>query len=123
MAKVNLVDKRAKLSLWDAVKFQLITHCYLNRITMSDSELNCLTLLGIQGECELTDFCTLAAGENIFKTTQTVRNCLAKMETEGFIRKEGRSKKKIMINPDLKLQAQGNILLDFKFVYAEPKES
>ena len=122
MAKVNLVDKRAKLSLWDTVKFQLITHCYLNQITLSESELECLTLLGINGEYDLTEFCDIASNEKIFKTTQTVRNCLVKMEKSGFIKKEGRNKKKIMINPDLKLQTQGNILLDYKFMYVVPQE-
>lgn len=122
MAKVNLVDKRAKLDLWDTVKFQLIAHCYLNKITLSESELNCLTLLGIEGEYDLSDFCILAASKKIFKTTQTVRNCLVKMEKSDFIVKEGRNKKKIMLNPHLKVQAKGNIMLDFKFVHIAAEE-
>lgn len=117
MAKVNLVDKRARMDLWNIVKFQLITHCYLSNITLSESELDCLTLLCIKGEYDLTDFCTLASTQKIFKTTQTVRNCLVKMERSGFISKEGKNKKKIAINPDIKVQAEGNVLLDFKFVY------
>lgn len=123
MARVNLVDKRAKLDLWDIVKFQLIAHCYLTKIALSESELNCLTLLSIKGEFDLSDFCILAANKKIFKTTQTVRNCLVKMEKSGFIVKEGKNKKKIMINPILKIQAEGNILLDFKFVYVGTQES
>ena len=123
MAKVNLVDKRARMLLWDAVKFQLITHCYLNKIALSDSELNCLTLLAIRGQQDLTEFCTLTSTEKIFKTSQSVRNCLTKMEKEGFITKDGKNKKKIAIHPDLKVQAEGNILLDFKFVHVTPQES
>jgi hypothetical protein len=123
MAKINLVDKRARLSLWDTVKFQLITYCYLNKIALSESELDCLTLLSIKGEYDLTDFCNLVSAEKIFKTTQSVRNCLVKMEKTGFVAKEGKNKKKISINTDIKLQAQGNILLDFKFAYIASQES
>jgi hypothetical protein len=45
MALVNQVQKRVKMPKWDIVKFQILTHCYVNHITMSDSDLNCLTLL------------------------------------------------------------------------------
>lgn len=117
MPKVNLVDKRHKLDLWDIVKFQLLTHCYLNKVVMSEAELDCLTLLGILGEFDLSDFCTEASKKNIFKTTQSVRNSLTKMEKSGFIVKEGKNKKKISLNQQLKVQADGNICLDFKFVH------
>ena len=117
MPKVNLVDKRQKLNLWDIVKFQLLTHCYLNKIVMSEAELDCLTLLGVTGEYDLADFCVQASNKKIFKTTQSVRNCLTKIEKTSFIVKEGKNKKKISLNPELKIQADGNICLDFKFVY------
>jgi hypothetical protein len=39
------------------------------------------------------------------------------MEKSGFLVKEGKNKKKISLNPQLKVQADGNICLDFKFVY------
>ena len=34
-------------------------------------------------------------------------------------KKEGKNKKKIFINPDLKLHSHGNILLDYKFLSVE----
>jgi hypothetical protein len=123
MAKVNLVDKRARLDLWDTVKYQFMTHCYLNKIVMSDSELDCLTLLAIKGDYDLAEFCDLAANQKIFKTTQSVRNCIVKMDKASFIKKEGKNKKKIFINPDLKVQASGNIMLDYKFVHVGTQEA
>ena len=45
MALVNQVQKKVKMSKWDVVKFQILTHCYINKITMSESDLDCLTLL------------------------------------------------------------------------------
>ena len=119
MPQINLVEKRARLSRWDAVKFQLITHCYLKKVTLSDSEIDCVTLLAIKGEQEIQNFCEAAYNEKVFKSIQTVRNCLSKMEKIDFIKKEGKNKKKIWVNPDLKLTAQGNILLDIKFAHIE----
>ena len=56
------------------------------------------------GETELTNFCSMAADKKIFQSPQTVRNALNKAETKNLITKEGRSKKKISIHPDLKVR-------------------
>lgn len=122
MALVNQVDKRVKMARWDIIKFQLMTHCYLLKIQVSDADINCLTLLAIQGEQELTSFCNAAFSENIFLSAQTVRNCLRKLEIKNLIKKEGKNKKKIYLNPDVKVQTQGNILLDYKFLSIETNE-
>jgi hypothetical protein len=119
MATVNQVDKRVKLSRWSIVKYQLITHCYLAMITLSESDLDCLTFLAINGEQELTSFCNMAFNEKIFSSTQSVRNCLTKAEKKNLIKKEGKNKKKIYINPELNVHATGNILLDYKFLSIE----
>lgn len=123
MAEFKLVDKKAKLSLEEIVRFQLLTHCYLKGISLSDSEIKCLVLLSLKGEYDLTEFCDLASKNHIFKTTQTVRNCLVKMEKSGFIYKEGKNKKKIQIHPEMQLQTHGNILLNYKFAHVESEES
>lgn len=123
MAKVNVVDKKVSLSLEELIKFQLITHCYIESLPVSESDLNCLTLLGIMGETDLTDFCAAASSKKVFKTTQTVRNCIAKMEKSNLVLKVGKSKKKITINPDIKVQTEGNILLNYKLFHLEPQES
>ncbi len=116
MAIVNQVDKRVKMSTWDIVKYQLLTHCYLFKIPVSEADLNCLTYLAMEGEQELTSFCIKAHGKNIFSSTQSVRNCLTKAEKKSLIVKEGKNKKKIFINPNMNVHSSGNILLDFKFL-------
>ena len=123
MALVNQVDKRVRMSTWEIVKYQLMTHCYLFKIVVSEADLNCLTFLAMQGESELTSFCNKAHQMNIFSSTQSVRNCLTKAEKKNLIRKEGKNKKKIYINPEIKIHAKGNILLDFKFLSVEAQES
>ena len=123
MALVNQVDKRVKLNKWNIVKYQLLTHCYLNGISVSESDLNCLTYLALEGDQELTSFCNKAYAKQIFSSIQSVRNCLTKAEKKGLIKKEGKNKKKIYVNPDIKVFSQGNILLDYKFLSVETQES
>lgn len=116
MAVVNQVDKRVIMTHWDIIKFQLLTHCYLYKITVSDADLDCLTFLALEGEQELTSFCDKVFDRNIFSSAQSVRNCLTKAAKKNLIIKEGKNKKKINVNPDLKITSTGNILLDFKFL-------
>lgn len=129
MAVVNQVRKSGYMDLWDIVKFQVLMHCHLNQITLSDSDLECLTLLALNGESELTSFCNAACEEEermkdsnlsfekpIFKTPQSVRNSINKIENKRLIVKKGRSKKKISVDPDLKLQTKGNIFVEIKFL-------
>lgn len=123
MAIVNQVDKRVRMSAWQIVKYQIITHCYLYDIPVSDADLNCLTLLATMGDVELTSFCNKAYEMKIFSSQQSVRNCLTKAEKKKLIKKEGKNKKKIYINPELKIHAKGNVLLDYKFLSVETKES
>jgi hypothetical protein len=123
MAIVNQVQKRIRMEIWDITKFQIAVHCHLNEIQVSTLDLNCLTLLALSGERELTEFCEAAAKKEIFGSSQSVRNALTKAEKRSLIIKEGKSKKKIKINPTLRLQTDGNILLDYKIVRIESKEA
>jgi hypothetical protein len=125
MAIVNQVQKRVKMPKWDVVKFQILTHCYINKIAMSESDLNCLTLLSFNQPIELTHFCYDASSEEdwIFKSPQTVRNCINKAEKNGLVLKDSDNKKVIMLNPGLKIQTTGTILLDYKFLGNDSQES
>lgn len=134
MAKFNVVDKKVNMSLEEIIKFQIITYCYIQKITLSESDLNCLTLLGLNKKVELSDFCnaccdpknrdkesTISYQKAIFKTPQTVRNCVAKMRNYNIINRDG--SKIIELNPDLTIQQEGNILLNFKMFHLGTQES
>jgi hypothetical protein len=125
MALVNQVQKRVKLPKWEVVKFQILTHCYINRITMSESDLNCLTLLSFNEPIELSNFCLDASSEEdwIFKSPQTVRNSINKAVKNGLVIKDTSDKKMIKINPSLKIQTEGVVLLDYKFLSHDSKET
>lgn len=123
MAVVNQVDKKAKLDTFSIVQFQILTHCFLFGIVLSSAELKCLSILAIEGEQELNYFCQNIHAQSIFKSSQTVRNAISKAEKNNLVVKEGKSKKKISINSDIKVQTKGNILLDYKFLALESPKS
>tara|TARA_R110002126_G_scaffold158322_4_gene305739 strand:- start:32911 stop:33324 length:414 start_codon:yes stop_codon:yes gene_type:complete len=129
MAVVNKVQKSGHMNLWDIVKFQINLHCHLNAVNISDSDLECLTLLAINGETELTSFCNAACNEDerdkdfvlkkereIFKTPQSVRNSVTKLERMSLISKKGRSKKKVSVDPKMQVQVSGNIFIEVKYL-------
>lgn len=124
MALVNQVQKHVRMAKWDTIKFQLVTHCYLNRIMVSNADLECLTLLSLNSPIELTHFCYDASEEHrVFKSAQTVRNSINKAEKAGLVLKNVSNKKQISINPNLKIQTEGTILLDFKFLANDTQET
>ena len=118
MAIVNQVQKRVKMPKWSLVKYQILTHCYINKISLSESDLDCLTLLSFNQPVELTDFCYDASSEEgwIFKSPQTVRNSINNSEKNELIVRDESNKKVIMLNPNMKVQTEGTVLLDYKFL-------
>ena len=117
MAIVKRVQKKVIMSTKDIIKFQLITHCYLNKITVSNSDLECLTLLSSIGPIEISHFCYDAADEQkIFKSQQTVRNCINKCIKYKIVVKNIKNKKLIQLNPNLNIETLGPVFLDYNFL-------
>jgi len=123
MAVVNQVKKNVRMDLWSIVKFQIAVYCQLKSLHLSDQDLSCLTFLALSGEKELTEFCEAATSNKIFGSSQSVRNAVTKAEKKKLLIKNGKNKKTITLNPELKVQVGGNILLDYKILYVESKES
>jgi len=124
MALVNQVRKNVRLQKWDIVKYQILTYCYINKILLSNADLECLTLLSFNQPIELSNFCSDASVEDdsIFKSPQSVRNSLNKSEKYNLITRSSKNKKIIKLNPILKIQVEGSILLDYKFFAHESKK-
>ena len=106
----------------DIIKYQFLTYCFLNDIQISQSDLNCLTELAKLKSSELTKFCDYISELKIFKSAQSVRNAVTKATKKNLIVKNGDNKKNIKINPDIEIQTDGTVLLDFKILGLETKE-
>ena len=123
MAIVNQVAKKVVLPRWNIVQFQIMVYCYLSNTSVSSADLDCLTHLGVDQEAELTEFCNKITDLGVFKSPHSARNALSKAEKKGLIIKKGKSKKKISVHPDINIQTEGNILLDYKFAHIESKKA
>lgn len=119
MALVNKIEKKIKMSKDEVIKYQILTHCFLNEIQISKSDLDCLHALSMMGKIELTKFCNNISDSGIFKSSQSCRNALSKAEKKGLVVKDGDNKKKIFINPKMDIEIEGTILLDYKILSFE----
>ena len=116
MALVNKVDKRIKISKDNVIKYQIITYCFLNNIQISKADLECLTELAKLKSIELNKFCTIISEKQIFKSPQSCRNAIQKSKRKGLIIKDI---KQIILSPDIQLQVEGNVFLDYKILSVE----
>jgi len=120
MSNANLVTKRVRMGHRDIIKYQLITECFINRIHITNAELDCLAQLGAYGEYDMAEFCNSIVDEKIFSNSQTVRNFLNKAAKSKLIIKktiEGSNRKKVKLNPTFNIQTIGSIILDYKIGY------
>jgi len=116
----SIVTKRTRMGHRDIIKFQLITETFINGLHITNSELNCLALLGAYGEYDMANFCGSIVEEEIFSNSQTVRNFLNKAAKSKLILKKttkGSNRKKVKLNPALNIQTDGTIVLDYKIAY------
>ena len=126
MAEVQVVKwnkTMPNMEKQDIIRFQFMVHCYIQKTSnISPALLDCLTLLGTLGSAELLPFCELLTGSGIFQSIQSSRNAITRLQDKGLIIKEGKNKKLLKINPELKIQNKGNVLVDIK-CYSPSKET
>jgi hypothetical protein len=123
MAQVNQVSKKTVMSVSDIIKYQIFTYCFLNGIHLSDADINCVTYLAVLGEEDLTVFCEKIVKEKIFKSSQSVRNAITKIERKNIITKDGKNKKKISVNKEMNIITEAPILLNYNFLGIESNKS
>jgi hypothetical protein len=125
MAQVNQVSKKTVMSVPDIVKYQILTYCFLNDVHLSEADIDCVTYLALSGEDDLTVFCKKIVDAKIFKSSQSVRNAITKIERKNIITKDGKNKKKIKIsiNKVMNIITEGPILLNYNFLGFESNKS
>ncbi len=111
----NDIHQRWKPEQIDSIiRFQILVYCHLAGIWLTQPRLECLTAIGVKGKVALNDFCIEMAQKGLFASSQSTRNVLDELTTLKLVIKEGRNMKTIYLNPALKIQCTGNILVDIK---------
>lgn len=134
--EINRVIRKVRLdSRTTAIKYQLITELvFLRKQNIIESDLTYLALLVEWGPMSLKEFCNKAVvytygpeslrdAEKHPVRVQTVRNRLGILHKRGLIVKEGKGNKTLKFNPGINIQTEGNILLEYNFIYIETQES
>lgn len=113
------IQKRIKVdNQFQMVKLQLLLYLFFKElnhkdekkfINLSDSELNCATLLALNGFKKT--FFKDVKDAKIFKTEQSARNCMKKLKAAHVAVKDG---KDWAINPEISIGIDKIILLDLK---------
>jgi len=122
MAKALIINKQVPLSLLEIIKFQINMHCFINKIRLSPAQMDCLSLLGLYGEINMSDFCNEVVSEKILGNVQTTRNFITKCVKDNLVIRTGLGNKLILINPKLELRTSGTILLNLKVYHHETNQ-
>ena len=123
MAKAFVVNTQVPMTLIEIIKFQINMYCFINKIRLSPAQQDCLALLGLYGEINMSDFCEQVVTEEVFGNVQTTRNFITKSVKEGLVIRSGLGNKIVSLLPDLKILNQGTILLNMKIYYHEANKS
>ena len=118
---INIIDLPMKKGSF--IRFQIFVFCYLNNLMVkkkpkdlivSDNDIKCMALIGLAGDPDLTEFCKKVVELKIFKSTQSTRNALDKLEDIGLVIKEGTGRKRLYLSPVLNIQAKEESVLEYR---------
>jgi len=112
--EIKIINKQAKLTLDELIKYQLVNYCFFNNLSLSSTDIDTLKDLVKIGKTELNSFCK----------NQSERNVINKLSKAGLVIKTKKYLKTIEVNPELQIGSSGNTLLQLKYLYVdEIKES
>lgn len=108
------------------IKFQLLAYCHfmgylVGKDPISNRDMDCMTLLGMQGTIDLNLLCVQSVEYGIFKSTNSARNALDQMCVRNLVIKKEKdrqlrtksSRKNITLHPDIGVQSRGNVKLQY----------
>jgi len=119
MAKALVINKQIPLSLHDIIRYQINQYCFIEKIRMSPAQQDCLAMLGVYGEMNISDFCEQIVTEDIFGSIQTTRNFLVKCIKDGLVKRSGLGNKVVSLSDNLQIITSGTILLNLKVYHVE----
>jgi|TARA_R110000796_G_scaffold46369_2_gene112055 hypothetical protein len=123
MAVVKKVDFKLKVDINVSIKYQILTYCFFNDVLLTKTDLEFLYELSLNSKIEIAKFCEILTDRKIFKSSQSARNAISKIEKKGLLIKAGTNKKTITINKAMNVQTSGLVLLDYKILGNDSKEA
>lgn len=94
---------------FDMLRLQLILHKFVSSLSLSDAEINTISLLAEKGYYK--GIYKDAVEYGYFKTEQSARNCIMRAVNSGLLLDR---KSKYKLNPALQISTDEFVLLDIK---------
>jgi len=101
----------------EIIKFQLIVHCYINSITVSDFGLDIATGIGENESIELNDYAKDLCAKGVFTQEQAARTAINRLVSAGIVvkqKREGTRKRLLYLHPSIGIHNQTPIFVDVK---------
>ena len=112
---VRKVDKKVRSNRDKVIMYQILTYCFFKDIKVSRTELELLTEVSKHNGIEINDLCQQLSVKSIYRTKQSARNAITKVEKKTLIIKDGDiRKKRVWISEDIEVETHNTILLDMK---------
>jgi hypothetical protein len=115
--KVEIVEKKIQMELYDIIRFQITTHCFLNNIRLSPAQMDTLSYLAMWGEMNISDFCEQIVQHEIFTNPQTVRNFIIKCVKDNYVERKGTGSKLIVLSSTFDLVTVGSMVINLKMYH------
>jgi len=105
----NIWVRGVRMNRKEIIKFQLIVHCYINSITVSDFGLDIATGIGENESIELNDYAKDLCAKGVFTQEQAARTAINRL-----VKREGTRKRLLYLHPSIGIHNQTPIFVDVK---------
>lgn len=96
-------------SVYESIKFQLILDRFINNISLSDTEIDLLSVLYVHGVTD--EALSIVEEKRLYKNSQSIKNAISKFSKMGIINKENGQK---ILTDKLNVKVSDKILMTIK---------
>lgn len=120
--KFKAIEQRVSMSKKEIISFQILFYGFANDIYLNKNRLEVLTLLGLWGKMNISDFCQEISDRRIFSSSQAVRNYILECIKDDLVIRSGAGNKIIEISDKLELLVDDRIYINMK-LYTDESEA
>lgn len=110
--QVNKWIGKKLLGKRDIIKLQVLLHCHLNKIHLNTNDLDYLSELAIKEETPLSEYCDWMVSSGLCGSEGSARQIVDGLKEKKLVLKEGKNRKVVKLNPLMKIQNKGNIMVE-----------
>lgn len=110
--QVNKWTGKRLLERKDIIRLQILLHCHLNKIPLNTNDLEYLAELGYIGVSPLSTYCSWMVSSGLCGSEGSARQIIDGLKEKNLILKEGKNRKIVSLNPAMKIQNKGNIMVE-----------